>query len=116
MKTSNAWNIRSLWGKIMLGLALAAMIGSMEAPSAVAGEHGEHGGGRGGHEGRHDNGRYDHRGRGYDRGHYRDGRVYRSYGYVQPAYVEPVYVAPPVYYAPAPAPGISIFLPTIHIR
>ena len=61
---------------------------------------------------RHDNGRYEHRGRGHERDHYVRGRhEYRPYGYS-----EPVYVPPPVYYEPPPAPGISIFLPPIHIR
>ena len=115
MKTSIAGNLRSMGGKILLGLVVASMIGSMDLGTAVAGDHDGRGGhydGRGGH---YDGRRYEGRGhwRGHDRGngYYRDGRVYRSYGYV-----EPVYVAPPVYYAPQPAPGISIFLPTIHIR
>lgn len=95
----------------MMGLALAAMIGSIGvAPSFGDDDHGRGGKHDSGDRGRgHDNGRYDHRGRGYD--HDRGRRVYRSYGYS-----EPVYVAPPVYYEPPPPPGISIFLPPIHIR
>jgi len=105
MKTSGSWNFRALAGKILLGLVLtAATLGSMDVAPAFAGD-------RDRHEGRHDNGRFDHRGRGHRGGYYDRGHVYRSYGYV-----EPVYVAPPVYYAPPPAPGVSIFLPTIHIR
>jgi hypothetical protein len=105
MKTSGTWNFRSIVGRMMAGLALAALIGSIDVAPAAADDHG-----RGG---RRDNGRYQGRGHGpgHDRGHYRGRRGYRSYGYV-----EPVYVPPPVYYAPPPAPGVSIFLPTIHIR
>jgi uncharacterized membrane protein len=110
MKASESWNLQSLAGKMALGLLLAAMVVSMDVAPASAGEHGGDRG-RGGH--------YDNRGRGHrggpHRGYYRGG-VYRPYGYVEPVYVAPVYVPPPVYYAPAPAPGVSIFLPSIHIR
>jgi hypothetical protein len=104
MKRSDTWNFRSTCGRVMIGLALAAMVGGVFVAPAIADDHG----GRGG---RHDERRWEHRGHGYDRGRHEGRRVYRSYGYV-----EPVYVAPPVYYAPPPAPGVSIFLPTIHIR
>ena len=94
-------------GKVMTVLALTAMIGSVAVAPASAGDR-DH---REGH-GHRDNGHFGRGGHGYDRGrHYEGRRGYRSYGYV-----EPVYVAPPVYYAPEPAPGVSIFLPTIHIR
>jgi hypothetical protein len=102
MKTSSTWNFRSMAGKIMMGLALAAMIGSIDVAPAL------------GKDGKHDNGRYENRGRGNDRGHYvyeRGRRVYRPYGYR-----ERVYVQPPVIYAPPPPPGISIFFPPIFIR
>jgi hypothetical protein len=107
MKNSVSGIFRSLTVKVIMGLVLATMISGMDVAPASAGDD---------HRGRHyDNRGNDHRGRGHDRGyyrgHYRGRPVYRSYGYV-----EPVYVAPPVYYAPAPAPGVSIFLPTIHIR
>jgi uncharacterized membrane protein len=119
MKTPDSWNLKSLAGKMALGLLLAAMVVSMDVAPASAGEHGGDGG-RGGHyDNRGRGGHFDNRGRGYrggpHRGYYRGG-VYRSYGYVEPVYAAPVYVPPPVYYAPAPAPGVSIFLPSIHIR
>jgi hypothetical protein len=111
MKTSDTGNFRSIVGKVMTALVLAALIGSVEVTPALAKDHDNHNDNRGGQ--RHDNRRNEHRGHGggHDRGRYEGSRVYRSYGYA-----EPVYVAPPVYYAPPPAPGISIFLPTIHIR
>jgi hypothetical protein len=104
MKTSRTWNFGSIVGKIMMGLVLALMIGSIGAAPALGKDK----------RGRHDNGRYEHRDRGHDRGHYvyeRGRRVYRPYGYGGP-----VYVAPPVVYAPPPPPGISIFFPPIFIH
>ena len=35
MKTSSTWNFRSIVGKIMMGLVLAAMIGSMDVAPAL---------------------------------------------------------------------------------
>jgi hypothetical protein len=106
MKTSSTWNYRSIVGKTMMGLVLAAMIGSMEVVPALA---------KDGHHNRierHDKGRYEHRGRGYDRGRYvRGRRVYQPYGYS-----ERVYYPPPVVYEPPPPPGIGIFLPPIFIH
>jgi len=117
MKTSNTWSFRSIVSKIMMGLVLATMIGSMDVVPANA-----KGGGGGGHERMgHDSGRYQHRGRGYDRGHYAHkgqgydrhrygyGRPdYRSYGYYGPyGYRERVY---------APPPGIGVFFPPIFIH
>jgi hypothetical protein len=102
MKTSSTWNFRSIAGKIMMGLVLAAMIGSMDAAPAF------------GKDGKHGNGRYENRGRGNDRGHYvyeRGRRVYRPYGYRGRVYVEP-----PVIYAPPRPPGFSIFFPPIFIH
>jgi hypothetical protein len=95
MKTSRTWNFRSIAGKIMMGLVLSAMIGSIDVAPALA---------RDDHKrmGKHDNGRYEHRGRGYDRDRYvRDRRVY---------------VPPRVIYAPPPPPGFSIFFPPIFIH
>lgn len=103
MKASGTGSFRSIAGKMMMGLALAAMVGSIDVAPALARDRGD----------RHDNGRYEHRGRGNDRGHYvreRGRRVYRHYGYRE------VYVAPPVIYAPPPPPGISIFFPPIFIH
>jgi hypothetical protein len=85
----------SLMGKVMMGLALTAMIGSIDVAPAL------------GKNDKHDNGRYEQRGRGHDRGHYVPARrVYR----------ERVYVAPRVVYEPPPPPGISIWFPPIVIR
>jgi len=100
MKTSSTGKFRPLVGKIMMGLALAAMIGSIDVAPAL------------GKNDKHDNRRYEQRRRGHDRGHYvyeRGRRVYRPY------YLAPVYVPPPVIYAPPPAPGISIWFPPIVI-
>ena len=99
-------------GKIMMGLVLAAMIGSIDVMPAF---------GKDDHKrmGKHDN-RYEPSKRVYhrdDRGreYYRDRhgkRFYRSYGYSERVYVPP----PPVVYAPPPPPGISIFFPPIFIH
>ena len=104
MKTSSTWNFRSIVGKIMMVLVLAAMIGSIDvAPALGKDDHKD--------RGRHDNGRKELRGRGYDRDrHVRDRRDYRPYGYGYG------YAPPPVIYAPPPQPGISIFFPPIVIR
>src|SRR3989339_847046 len=104
MKTSSAWSFRSIVGKIMMGLVLAAMIGSIDVAPALGKDKGR----------KHDNGRYEHRGRGNDRGHYvyeRGRRVYRPYGYGAR-----VYVQPQVIYEPPPPPGIRIFFPPIVIN
>jgi hypothetical protein len=101
-------------GKIMMGLVLAAMIGSIDVVPAL---------GKDNHKskGKHDNRRYEHRQgdnhyRYYDqkRGWYYNDehgrRHYRHYGYR-----ERIYAPPPVIYAPPPPPGISIFFPPIVI-
>ena len=99
MKTSNTWSFRSIVGKIMMGLVLAAMIGSIDVVPAL------------GKNDKHDKGRYEQRGRGYDRDRYQGRRDYRPYGYR-----ERVYVEPPVIYAPPRPPGFSIFFPPIFIH
>jgi hypothetical protein len=89
----------------MMGLVLAAMIGSIDVVPAL---------GKDDHKslGKHDNGRYEHRGRGYDRNRNVQGkRVHRPYGYRGR-----VYAPPPVIYAPPSPPGISIFFPPIFIH
>jgi len=92
MKTSSTWNFRSIVGKMMMGLVLAAMIGSIDvAPAFGKDDHKQ--------MGKHDSGRYQHRGRGYDHNRYVPGRR--------------VYVPPRVIYAPPPPPGIGIFFPPI---
>ena len=104
MNTSGKWKFRSLGSKILMGLALAGMFGSLDLAPAYARDDHDRGY-------KHDNGRYDNRGRGY----YRDRhgrRVYRT----TTVYQERVYVPPPVVYDPPPPPGISIFFPSITIR
>ena len=90
MKTSTTGIFNSVVEKIMVGLVLAAMIGSINVVPAL---------------GKDDHKRmekYDNRGRGNDRNRYVHGRRdYQPYGYTPP----------PVIYVPDPQPGISIFLP-----
>ncbi len=103
MKTSSTWSFRSIVGKIVMGLVLVAMIGSIDVAPALGKDN----------RGKQAN-RYQNRG---DRGHYvyvqgrRVWRVYRPYGYR-----ERVYVEPPVIYAPPRPPGFSIFFPPIFIH
>jgi len=88
-------------GKIVMGFALAAMIGSIGVAPAFSRDEGKREGGK------QVSGRSEHRGGGHDRGRYEHGRRgYEPYGYAPP----------PVIYAPAPQPGIGIFLPPIIIR
>ena len=90
----------SIVGKILMALIFASVIGGLSAGPALS----DNDRGRGPkQQGRHDNRRWqEHRGR----------EVYRPYRY-RP---EPIYAPPPVFYAPEPSPGISIFFPPIHIR
>ena len=105
MKTTSSWNFRYIVGKALMGLVLAAMIGSVDVATSFADDHNDRGR-------RPDNGRYENRGRGHDRDRYvRGRRVYRSYGYR-----ERVYVPPPVILAPPPPPGIGIFFPPVIFR
>ena len=99
MKTSSTWNFRSIVGKIMMGLVLVSMIGSIDVVPAIGKDN------RG-----HDNGRYEHRGRGYDHG--RDYRPYGYYGHRERVYYPP----PPVVWVPPPPPGIGIFFPPLFIH
>jgi hypothetical protein len=104
MKTSGTWNFRTVVGKVMMVLALAAMIGSVDVLQASAKDK---------KWDRHDNGRHEwNRGRGYYENDAHGRRVYRSYGYRERIYVEP----PPVIYAPPPPPGISVFFPPLIFR
>lgn len=106
MKTPSTWNFRPIAGKVMMGLVLAVMAGSI----GVVQSFGEDGHDRGN---RYERGRNEQRGRGYARGHYKQVRRYDR----QPVYQERVYVAPPpVVYAPPEPVGLSIFLPPIIFR
>ena len=112
MKTSSTLKFRSVVGKIMMGLVLAAMIGSINVgPALGKDDHKQMEKGDHKQMGKHDNGRSEYRGRGYDHKRYVYGRRdYQPYGYG-----EQVYVGPPVVYAPPPPVGIGIFLPIPHI-
>ena len=55
METSNTWSFRSIVGKIMMGLVLAAMIGSIDVVPVLGKDY------------KQNKGRYEQRGRGYDR-------------------------------------------------
>jgi hypothetical protein len=101
MKTSGRWKFRSIGSKVMMGLVLAVMFGSLDVAPVFARDDGE----------RHDNGRYEKRDRGNDRDRH-GRRGYRT----TTVYRERAYVPPPVYYAPPPEPGIRIFLPSIFNR
>ncbi|MCK9389945.1 MAG: hypothetical protein M0Q01_00035 [Syntrophales bacterium] len=105
MKKSSSWNFGSIVGRIMMGLVLAAMIGSIDVAPALAKNDKN--------KGNYNQGRYQQRGPGYQRNRtvYRTRTVYQPYGYR-----ERVYVPPPVYYAPPPPPGIGIFFPPIFIH
>ena len=95
MKTSStrARKVSSTVGKIVMALVFALAIGGLCIAPAF--------------------GRDNDRRRGYDeRGRYEHGRrVYHPRTY----YGAPVYAPPPVVYAPAPSPGITLVFP-IHIR
>jgi hypothetical protein len=107
MKIVSIQNVKARAGKILLGLAAAALLAGVSAVPASCEERG-----RGE---RQDNGRYEQRGRGHDnnRYYYRNGRRYDR----TPVYRERVYVAPPpIIYAPPEPPGLSIFLPPLRIR
>jgi len=102
MKTSSTWNFRSIVGKIIMGLVLVSMIGSIDVLPAL---------GRDNDRG-HDNRRYEqNRGRNYNHGR----PVYRPYGYY--GHRERVYYPPPpVVWAPPPPPGIVFFFPPFFIH
>lgn len=97
----------SVVGKIMMALIFASMIGGISAGPAF-GKNDNKGGPK--QQGRHDNRRWQENDRRWHDDHRRE--VYRPYRY-QP---ETIYAPPPVFYAPEPSPGISIFFPPIHIR
>jgi len=140
MKTSSTWGFRSIVVKMMMGLVLAAMIGSMDVVPAL---------GKDDHErmGKYDNGRImdkimmglvlaamkgnidvvpalgkdDHELMGkHDNGRYEHrGHRYDRDRYVQGrrySYRERVYAPPRVIYAPPPPPGIGIFFPPVFIH
>lgn len=117
MNTSRQLNFQSIAGRIVLGLVLALMIGTIYASPVLAKNDKKY-------QGKHDNGRYENRGHGHNndrygkRGYYysHGKRVYRPRTYYAPR--EHVYYPPPppVVYAPPPPPGIGIFFPPIFIH
>ena len=103
MKTSRQWNFRSIAVRMMLGLVLITMIGSIAVTPALA-------------RNDHKSSKKYYKNHGYHRGHQvRSRPVYRSYDYY--GHRERVYYPPPpVVYAPPSPPGISIFFPPIFIH
>ena len=79
----------------MMGLVLAAMIGSIDVVPVLGKDY------------KQNKGRYEQRGRGYERD---------RYVYHRPGYGGRVYAPPPVIYAPPSPPGIGIFFPPVFIR
>jgi hypothetical protein len=105
MIQSSRWNFKPLVGKVMIGLVLTAIMGSISVSPSYADD--------GYRRGRGDNRRYENRGHGYGHGRWHDRRGYRYY---DDGYRERIYVEPPVYYAPPPRPGIHVFFPPIYIN
>jgi hypothetical protein len=87
-------------GKILVALALGSLIGGPSMETAFGDDHDRRQAEQ--HRGGHERDRRDH-GAWRDHGGWRDNRGWHAY--------RPVYAPPPVLYAPAPSPGISIFFP-----
>ena len=87
---------------LMTILAIATLFGCFTATLTFADDHGNGNGNNG------DHGRYhDHHDKGHhygERDHHYEQRDYNYYG-------APVYVPAPVYYAPQPPAGVSLFFP-----
>lgn len=106
--TMRSSGFRFTAGKAGAALALLAMIGGMAMNPAFADRdhgRGDHGDRHGGHDRGYDRG-HGHWRHGYDRGDWRGRPEYEPV---------PVYAPAPVYYAPEPSSGVSLFFP-IHIR
>jgi hypothetical protein len=99
MKTSSTWNFRSTVGRIIMGLVLVSMIGSIDVMPAF------------GKNNKKDNRRYEQN-RGRDYNHNRNYRPYGHYGHRERGYYPP----PPVVWVPPPPPGIGIFFPPVFIH
>jgi hypothetical protein len=92
MKTSSTWNFKSIVGKIMMGLVLASMIGSIDVVPALAKDNSTE---------KHDKG-----------SNQQKGHVNRySYG---GAFYFPK--PPPIIYVPPPPRGIDIFFPRYYFN
>jgi hypothetical protein len=109
MKTSSRWNVRDMAGRIMLGIVVTLMIGSVHVTPAFSREYDTRG----------NQGRYEHRGRGHDqvryehRRNYRDRRGYDRRWHRERGYD---YDGPPGFFIPPPPPGVSIFFPPVIIQ
>jgi hypothetical protein len=97
ISTTQARIFRPKLGKIATAMALASALGGLGMTPAFGDEHDNRGANAG------------------DRGHNAD-RARHNYA---PAsrhryhYAQPGYAPPPVYYAPQPSPGISLFIPIV---
>jgi hypothetical protein len=90
-------------GKIVMAIALASAIGGLGMTPAFGAENSNRG-----RDGNRDHATQN-RGHNTDRGRHDNRPQNRStYRY---EYAQPVYVPPPIYYAPQPSPGISLFFP-----
>jgi hypothetical protein len=109
MKTSTnqARNLRPTISKIVMAVAVASVMGGITISSAFGQDN----------EGRakaaQDRGRNDNRNQNDNRNRNdrRDKRAYRPANQHPYRYSQPVYAPSPVYYAPQPSPGISLFFP-----
>jgi hypothetical protein len=99
-------------GKVLLGLAATAIIGSIYVTPSYA----DNGHNRGK---KYDNRGYEHRGPEYNRS-YRGGHGRwhdrGGYRYYQDGYSHRIYAPPPVFYTPPPEPGVRIFFPPVYIN
>jgi len=103
--------IRSTVGKIIIGLALASMVGGLSALPALGQDRPIRASDRNRVERRGpDRDRFERRGP--DRDAYYHRRVYRNYPPPTPFFVPP----PVVFEPPPPPPGISIFFPPFLFR
>ena len=115
MKTLIPGAFSSVGYKALLTLFFVLAVSVLASVPAHADRDGWHGDrDRDGWHGDRDGWRGDRDGRGH--GGWRGGRGgYGGGGYAPPPqpynYAQPVYVPPPVYAAPMPSPGISLFLP-----
>jgi len=109
MIKQSRWNCSYIVGKVMMGLVLTAIIGSVNAAPSYGDDNSYR-------QGRGDNGRYEHRGHGYGHGRWRDRDGYRYYndGYRERIYYDDVYRER--VYVPPPEPGIRVFFPPIYIH
>jgi hypothetical protein len=94
MKTSTG-------GKILVALAFASMIGGLSVGTALGDDNGRRQAQQ--NRDRHERDRRDNRGWHDNRGWYDNRGHWHAH--------RPFYAPPPVVYAPAPSPGVSIFFP-----